>query len=343
MDIQATKQRINTIGEHLASLSNEAECGFAELSKLATILADELTAAREALEGSGEAIRHMASRAVGYRKERDRLQGETDGLRQRVNRLANIMVAAEKAESSACYGTREEAIRAAADVFRVIFADAEHGVNIPEVLECPYGEPMHDAGDGCPCCMEVEAWAGEIASELRLITSPTWPDGSDLSDADYSAIQQTIFRCLQERRVYPRSKSEVDAENGIIDFGNGKGTATIHVSGHQLKGFVPADGDAFVRIERGHDDEPVPSATMDEWHRMREYMQTGGVTEDCVLDMINEAFARVKANGGFDRIMTEDRVREIIREELEPKPRPILPVAQRIMDAAAKHQEEMAK
>jgi hypothetical protein len=269
-----TVEKIKALGERLASLSNEAEHGFAELSAIAIGLVEERD-------------KWIADfRELNYRATR--LQGEVDSLRDEMtqwvsehaamkgamvaaqSRLLAIHTAAEKAERGAGTVPREETIRAAADVFRVIFADAEHGVNIPEVLECPYGEPMHDAGDGCPCCMEVEAWAGEIADDVIARVE-------DSSMADREEIRQTIFRCLQERRVYPRGGPKVNAEAGSVD------------------------------------SEPVPAKTMDEWSRMREYMQTGGVTEDRVREIIREEIANaVELHGG-----TVYQGREPTPEELE--------------------------
>jgi cell division protein FtsB len=300
---QTPRDRIAALGKNLGVLSRMAESEFAELSRIAIGLADErsemlskidhavadshskrarnaeLKAERDALKAVNERLRSQpkviiegkgsitldgsigAQAVAALATERDSLRAECARLRVKMqsiiarrdhleSKLAAIREAAEEAESGAGSVPREETIRAAAEVFRVIFADAEYGVMLPAVLDCPHGEPMHDHGDGCPSCSQEP-----------------------------------------------------------------------------------------------NDDEPVPSATMDEWSRMREYMQgmeVGPATEARVLNMVNEAFARVKANGGFDRIMTDDRVREICREEIDRRFPPVGAISVGLQKSLAQLFEEAA-
>lgn len=246
----ATRDRIKALGDKLCALSNEAECGFAELSRIAIDLVGEqndlqgectrLKLEADNLREHYDAALRLLVTAKKYSRnviaERDQavsnwqtvdkvwaslmrdhrdLTAECDALRAECTRLrvemqpiiarrdylesklAAIRHSAEGAERMAGVGTREETIRAAAETFRVIFADSGYGVMIPEVLDCPYGEPYHDHSDGCPCCMEVEEWAGEIADEILDV---------EVSSIPYSDLKSLIFRCLQERRVYPKAK-----------------------------------------------------------------------------------------------------------------------------------------
>jgi len=320
------RSRIKSIGEHLASLSDEAEHGFAEFR--------ELNYRATQMQGEIDGLRAEMTQWVS---EHAAMKGAMVAAQ---SRLLAIHTAAEKAERGAGTVPREETIRAAADVFRVIFADAEHGVNIPEVLECPYGEPYHAHGDGCPCCMEVEDWAGDIADAVMVMAEES-------NMVDREEIRQVIFRCLQERRVYPRSKSTrvtpdhelaepivsevcgmvdfdrfdvepdtvraqaiVNQSTTLEDFSNAVAwarevTEEILAATHEdadmedygsIKGILLRHLERVIPMRRTSNEvenQEVPSATVAEWNRMREYMQgreTGGITEERVREIANEVF-----------------------------------------------------
>ena len=169
IDIKATREQIKAIGDRLAALSNEAEHGFAQLTKITLGLVEELEAARSALASSRSAYDSILAQAAELRTARDmwiidfrklnnratELQTEVDRLRRLEHKLDVILAFAGNAEQIANDGTREEAIKATADVMREIFADSGHGVMLPDVLDCPDGVPLHGHHDGCPSCAQA--------------------------------------------------------------------------------------------------------------------------------------------------------------------------------------------